>query len=210
MTFPRPLFVVLCAAVACGTAADTTPKPSPDDALRAEILARAARDQSQMRALATSPNDSLAQRAMRSTLRDNVRWLDSIVVARGHWPGLTEVDSSGANAAFLLAQHGDSVPEAQARLLDALRQAVTAKEASGSQLAFLEDRVRKAQGKPQLYGTQVAYDTAANPVQPLVEAPDSLDIRRASVGLPPMADYLKHMRDVNAQLRAMSPPKARP
>ncbi|MBK9548737.1 MAG: hypothetical protein IPO52_06445 [Gemmatimonadetes bacterium] len=69
-----------------------------------------------------------------------------------------------------------------------------------------EDRVRRADGRPQLYATQPDFDKQGNAVTPPVEAPESLDVRRVRVGLKPMAEYLAQMNATNAQLRAMSPP----
>jgi hypothetical protein len=83
---------------------------------------------------------------------------------------------------------------------------VAAKDAPPVNLAYLEDRVRRADGRPQLYATQPDYDTQGNAVAPPVEAPESLDVRRARVGLPPLAAYLEQVNAANARLRAMSPP----
>jgi len=175
--------------------------PKPDPALREALLHRAQEDQSQMQALAAHWDDSAYQHHLSSTLLANARWLDSLVAARG-WPGIATVDSDGAAAAFLIAQHADTLPQAQERFLAALNHAVQDRDARPRELAYLEDRVRKAQGRPQLYGTQPAYDSAGLAIQPEVESPDSLDLRRAAVGLSPMAVYLEQTRETNARLRA--------
>lgn len=53
---------------------------------------------------------------------------------------------------------------------------------------MLEDRVRVADGKPQLYGTQLAN----NPLRfEPIEDEAHVDARRSSVGLPPMAEYAR-------------------
>ena len=58
-------------------------------------------------------------------------------------------------------------------------------------LAYLEDRIRMRQGKPQCYGSQIVPDkeTGAWVLYP-VEDPVNLDKRRAAVGLGPIQDYL--------------------
>jgi hypothetical protein len=179
---------------------------TPDRDLRTVLLSRVAAEQAQMQELASHWGDSMYQRRMSATLVANGAWLDSIV-RRGGWPGFRRVDSSGTHAAFTIAQHADSLPAAQHRFLLALRRAVSAGDASAIDLAYLEDRVRKADGQPQLYGTQPAYDGAGNAIRPDVVAPDSLDARRATVGLAPMAAYLAQMNELNARLRAMQAPK---
>ncbi len=144
-----------------------------------------------MQALAAHWEDSSYHRALQATLVANAVWLDSVVGTRG-WPGIAAADSDGTAAAFLIAQHADSVVAAQRRFLAALRVAVAAQDAPPVNLAYLEDR-------PD-------YDTQGNAVAPPVEAPESLDVRRARVGLPPLAAYLEQVNAANARLRAMSPP----
>ena len=173
-----------------------------DPELRAALVARAAEDQRVILDQAAHATESAYSRRVTATLRSNAAWLDSIVVTSS-WPGFARVDSIGAHDAFLIAQHSDSSPVLQRRFLEALRAAVTAHDALPQDLAYLEDRVRKADARPQLYGTQPAYDSSGNAIQPLVETPESLETRRARVGLMPMAKYLEQMRATNAALRAM-------
>jgi hypothetical protein len=111
--------------------------------------------------------------------------------ARRGWPGRTLAGEDGAHAAWLLAQHAD--PKSQPAFLDLLRAAVAAGEASVTDLAYLEDRVRMHAGQPQLYGTQFIHDQQG--LRPwTIEDPENLDQRRASVGLGPFADYKTRIR----------------
>src|SRR5262249_41729217 len=97
----------------------------------------------------------------------------------------------GAHAAWLLAQHADR--ESQPAFLDLLRAAVAAGEASVTDLAYLDDRVRMRAGQPQLYGTQFIHDEQG--LRPwAIEDLENVDQRRASVGLGPFADYEARMR----------------
>ncbi len=186
--------MVVC-SIGCHTA------PAVDQELRAAVRQRALQDQQEMQELVAHWTDSAYHRRVATTLQVNALWLDSIVAVRG-WPGIAVADSDGAAAAYLIAQHADAVPAVQMRLLMSLRDAVRAGDALPRELAYLEDRVRKAGGEPQLYGTQPAYDSVGNAIRPLVVAPESLDARRAVVGLPPMAAYLDELRATNARLRA--------
>ena len=192
----RPCLILFVLLSAC----HSTDRADPE--LRAALIARAAKDQREMLDQAAHATDSAYSRRVAATLRSNAEWLDSIVTASS-WPGFARVDSSGAHDAFLIAQHSDSSPVPQRHFLEALRAAVTAHDALPQDLAYLEDRVRKAAARPQLYGTQPAYDSSGNAIQPLVETPESLDTRRARVGLMPMAKYLEQMRATNEALRAM-------
>lgn len=57
-------------------------------------------------------------------------------------------------------------------------------------LAYLTDRVLLAEGKPQIYGTQIEVrDGRWQPCQ--VEDPDNLDCRRQESGLSPIVEYIK-------------------
>jgi hypothetical protein len=78
------------------------------------------------------------------------------LTAHHGWPGRTLVGDDGAHAAWLLAQHTD--PKSQLAFLDLLRAAVTAGEASATDLAYLEDQVRMDAGQPQQYGTKFIQD----------------------------------------------------
>ena len=73
-----------------------------------------------------------------------------------------------------------------------MRQAVKERNAFGSQLALLEDRVLLRQGKHQIYGTQLLrYAGGDWFLQPLAD-PDHVDERRREVGLGTMKYYLKN------------------
>jgi hypothetical protein len=69
--------------------------------------------------------------------------------------------------------------------------AVGAGDASSHDLAYLTDRVRAADGLPQVYGTQLQYDSRGCASPKPSEDPTQLDARRASVGLEPVAQYVQ-------------------
>ena len=134
--------------------------------------------------------DDLAERWQRVD-QDNTEWLADLLASRG-WPGRTLVGDEAAQAAWLLAQHADDDPVQQRAFLAALRSAVTSGEASTSDLAYLEDRVRVNAGRPQLYGTQFTIVDGMLEPHP-IEDRGRLDERRAQVGLEPFADYEARM-----------------
>lgn len=61
-------------------------------------------------------------------------------------------------------------------------------------LAYLVDRVRVAEGKPQVYGTQWGSNADGNPEpRTPIEDEANVDILRASVGLGTIDDYLEEL-----------------
>ena len=100
-------------------------------------------------------------------------------------------------AAWLLAQHADRDLDLQRAFLDALRGAVAEGEASPANLAYLEDRVRVADERPQLYGTQFTV-TDGDFVPCPIEDPQRLDERRAAAGLEPFAVYEAQIKSLRA------------
>lgn len=106
------------------------------------------------------------------------------------WLGSDKVGGRGNMALFLVIQHAE-LPY-QIKYLPMVREAVKAGNARGSSLALLEDRVALRQGNRQIYGSQIGreQETDKHYVLPL-DDPENVDIRRAEVGLPPLADYVK-------------------
>jgi len=139
--------------------------------------------------------------AMAQVDAENRDWLKKTVGKKG-WPGKTLVGPDGAQAAFLLVQHADKDLPFQKRCLKLMQRAPKGDVAPTS-VAYLTDRVRLAEGKKQLYGTQVERQDGRWQVRP-VEDPAKLDERRQSVGLPPIADYLQLV------VKMYTPAKAKP
>ena len=178
-----------------GQAATTLPL-LPDE-LRQELFRRRDLDQTARSAFAAEDREAIAR--LFQIDRDNAAWLRAVVDAVG-WPGRSIVGDEGAHAAWLLAQHADGEPELQRRCLQLLEQAVALGEASPADLAHLTDRVLVASGELQLYGTQTtARDGRYVPCG--LRDPDTVDARRASVCLEPLAAHLNHL------LSLCGPPK---
>ena len=74
--------------------------------------------------------------------------------------------------------------------------AVSKKNADGGDYAYLTDRVLVNTGKKQLYGTQTRLNKETHKYVPLPIANEAkIDLRRTSVGLSVLAEYLKSMND---------------
>jgi hypothetical protein len=119
----------------------------------------------------------------------NLQRLEQIIAEIG-WPGKSQVGRDGAEAAFLIIQHSDT--EVQKKYIPLLRAAVEKKEAKPSWLALMEDRIRVNDNQPQIYGSQLHFDeTTKSTVFYPIEDEKNVDIRRAKVGLQPIAEYAK-------------------
>jgi len=116
------------------------------------------------------------------------------IVAKHGWPGRSLVGDDGAHGAWLLVQHADSAFMAQC--LPLMERAVAAGEASAKDYVYLLDRVRMQQGKPQIYGTQFTSVAGGEFVLHPIEDSEHVDERRRAVGLPPMAEQEKVIREV--------------
>lgn len=159
--------------------------------LRAELLARAAADQAFRQAARRLSQEDV--RAGFDEDQERAAWLGEIVDVHG-WPGVRLVGEDGASAAWLLAQHADHDVQLQERFLALLEAAAMRGDASASDAAYLTDRVRVNRGEPQLYGTQFHGEGSDLRPRP-IEDPDSLDARRAAVGLEPFAQYAERMAE---------------
>jgi hypothetical protein len=160
-----------------------------EQALRKQLAERVAKDQElRQRSIDLKDGKADVNAQIMKTDKDNTAWLKGIVQARG-WPTISKVGRDGAQNAWLLAQHADLDPAFQEHVLTLMQVAVAKREASGSNLAYLTDRVRTAQGKPQVYGTQ--FQQAGDILTPKpIEDLQGLDARRAAVGLGTMAEYV--------------------
>ena len=165
----------------CAEIQPTKPK------LRLELLKRAEADQ---KARESSNGD-----AMVVVDEENTHRLSELLEAYG-WLGISLVGCDGADAAWLIAQHADANIVVQKMALERLEKAVSAKQAMPYQLAYLTDRVQVSWGRKQVYGTQIQIVNNRAVPQPL-ENPETVDKRRASVGLTPLADYLDQINRVD-------------
>jgi uncharacterized protein DUF6624 len=127
--------------------------------------------------------DAYAQ--VRDVSRANAVWFAGVLAESG-WPRQSVVGEDAAEAAWVIAQHTDHDIGMQSECLRHMQGAVNDGEASAKRLAYLEDRVRLAQGRPQLYGTQEVRSPSGNWELRPVEDPEHLNDRRVAAGLPPL------------------------
>jgi hypothetical protein len=111
------------------------------------------------------------------------------IIDQHGWPGKRLVGTDGAHAAWLLIQHATGDLELMKRCLERMERAAAAGDASRMDLAYLSDRVRTLEGRPQVFGTQFREDSEGR-VQPFpIEDEERVDERRKSVGLSTLAEY---------------------
>jgi hypothetical protein len=164
-----------------------------DADLAAELIARMDRDQQVRSEMRPGPvSDDLLER-LSAVDADNTAWLTTVLDARG-WPRRSDVGEMAARAAWLLAQHADRDVALQRRCLGLLEEAVRDGEADPANLAYLTDRVLRADGRPQLYGTQFRHGADGTPVPQPIADPERLDERRRAVGLSSFAEYERQVR----------------
>lgn len=109
------------------------------------------------------------------------------------WPGYSIVGKEGSNDFWLLVQHQDRDLDFQKECLRLLARAVEENDASPENLAYLTDRVRKNEGKPQLYATQWTQSENGKLKLYPVEDIEHLDERLQSMGMPSLEDYKRMM-----------------
>jgi hypothetical protein len=115
------------------------------------------------------------------------------IIDKFGWLGSDVIGEQGNSTLFLVIQHADF--KTQEKYLPVMQNAVKSGKASASSLALLEDRIATRQGKKQTYGSQIRKDKDSNQYYVLpIEDPDNVDKRRASIGLPPMSEYVNYWK----------------
>lgn len=136
--------------------------------------------------------DTLLNRQMCETDGDNTAWLKADLEANG-WYRISVFGDLPSRAAWVMIQHADRDPAFQQQMLALLQPLALEKEVEPWDVALLYDRVAINAGRPQRYGSQgrcVARNVWGP--QPL-EDETRVDEYRASVELPPLAEYAAHM-----------------
>jgi len=119
---------------------------------------------------------------------DNQRWIWQVLRELG-WPGIALVGEQGSADAWLLIQHADRDRPLQRFALALLIEAVDGGDADPSHIAYLADRIHLHAGVPTRYGTQYARNKQGRYRILPVEAGETLDIRRADLGVPSVAEF---------------------
>ena len=110
------------------------------------------------------------------------------------YPNQEMVGQATSHNFWLLIQHQDDRVSFQDTVLALMKPEVDKGQASGSDYAYLIDRVKINTKQLQVYGTQMTINKEGTSYEPLpVIEPEKLNERRKSVGLSPEEDYIRIM-----------------
>ncbi len=123
----------------------------------------------------------------------NAAELERIVAEHG-WPDRVLAGTDGSAAAWLVLQHAIGNPSLQRRCLPLLLELAAVGRVPPADAAYLEDRIRVFEGRPQLYGTQYDWDDNGELSPCELEEPDRVDERRKAVGLASLAEATAELR----------------
>lgn len=169
----------------------TTDEPERPDIAR-ELIARATESAAHRAKLVRDQLDAVQLGQGRHTDHANTNVLRRIL-AKHDWPGHRLVGPDAARAAWSIALHSDDDPAFQRAATTLLGRAVQAGDALVQHWAHLHDRALITSRRNQEYGTQLMLRADGIELCPL-RAPESVNARRATVGLPPIAVALKAVR----------------
>ncbi len=171
---------------------------SINESLRNELVAMDAEDQRVRRELLDAGllGDGYHAR-MEETHKRNTARLKEIISKFG-WPGHALAGERGAFAAWRVAQHAIGDPAFQRSCLSLLDKAAARGDVSQQHPAYMLDRIRMYEGKPQIYGTQFMPNAEGDWAPWEIEDLPHVDERRAAIGLAPLAEAL-HTPDPNSR-----------
>ncbi len=183
-------------ALALGLTTSFGAEAEIDTSLQNQLLAMEKADISARNRLLAEKNEETKKALAKEVTALDAEHLETLktIVDQQGWPKVSQVGIKGVQAAFLILQHApDKV--FQEKMLPYIKIAFIKKEGvSGQEVALLTDRVLVGQGKKQLYGTQAKPVTDKVEFFPIEEM-DSVDQRRKSMGLPPLAYYKKILEE---------------
>jgi hypothetical protein len=110
------------------------------------------------------------------------------------FPNTAKVGKDGLQAYMILLQHATS-DDLRVKSSEPITEAFKNKEIPPLDYANFADRLRLHQGKKQLYGSGFEFKDGKLVMNP-VEDPKNLEKRRAEIGLPPLAEYMKMMGEL--------------
>ncbi|TXI96139.1 MAG: hypothetical protein E6Q34_01785 [Burkholderiaceae bacterium] len=160
-------------------------------------------DMSQTLATMRAKDQAVRERAMSDEVIKEMRAIDEVNTRQlAHllkvcgWPVARKGDLQASDDIWLLAQHADHDKAFQHHVLALLEQAVHRGEARGKNLAYLTDRLAIAEGKPQLYGTQLMVDGCKIELHPIDSRAAVNERRKKIKGMQSLEEYERAAVDV--------------
>jgi hypothetical protein len=111
------------------------------------------------------------------------------------YPGIKENDKKTSLYFWLIVQHSDHDVAFQKKVLKSMKKELKNKNVIPANYAYLYDRVRKNENKSQLYGTQMVWDSHGVHSPYNLKSPETVNERRAAMGLNTIEDYLKEFEN---------------
>lgn len=115
------------------------------------------------------------------------------IVGKIGWPTVSKVGKKSSSHAWLLVQHADHDLKFQKKCLD-LMKAEPEGEVEKMHMAYLEDRIAVAEGRPQIFGTQFFKDSNGQMQPRPIFDVENIELRRKEVGLKSFTEYKKSMQ----------------
>lgn len=187
----RTIFLVLASVIFCLV----VPGQGLKNDLKAELAAMRDRDQSARRKCASGGLEEQTKclAAVFETVdKPNTKRLNEIFDSRG-FPGVEQVGKDGVKAFFLLLQHSGDL-ELKKKCAPGIERAFREGSLNPSEYAGFIDRLLVDQGKPQVYGSNFESKDGKIVMSP-AEAVEELDTRRKAIGLPPISEYVKMLKE---------------
>lgn len=122
--------------------------------------------------------------------RSNLQALKKIIRKWG-WPSISKFGEEADNHAWIIVQHADYDLHYQKKMLKLLDAEMQQHDTLPRNYAYLYDRVKVGENKPQSYGTQGHCVQKATWEPYTIQDPTNVDQRRQAVGLQPLAEYVK-------------------
>jgi hypothetical protein len=116
----------------------------------------------------------------------NARKLKTMISQHG-FPTLSNAGEQGVRLSWLIIHHSISWPDFMRDCVVQMRLAASQNDYLLDLLAYTEDRMAFFEGRPQLYGTNSDWINGELKRTP-IEDPKNIDIRRKSMGLPPISE----------------------
>jgi hypothetical protein len=163
--------------------------PGTDAALRATLLAMGDKDQDARGIVHGQPKNSGKLEMARNLAEIDAGLTARLkeIVAKEGWPTIALVGIDASNAAMTILTHTRDHAW-QLALLPQLEELADTGKIDGSALALVVDKELVSEGRLQRYGTQFKYVDGAMAMFGVEDAA-GLDVRRATLFLPPMDAY---------------------
>jgi hypothetical protein len=121
--------------------------------------------------------------------RQNLTKVISLIENCG-MPTTKEVSKKQIKAIWLVFQHADN--KNRKKYFPLLKKSAENGDLNRSNIALMEDRILMRDGKPQIYGSQISINEETEEWELYtLEKPETVDKRRAEVGLGTLKEYVK-------------------